>query len=192
MGTIAMEALEGKLAKKTFFTQREGLTLTTAGLGGGDLAEAQADAELNSFRMTTADTFYWWVDPVGDLWNFDLARDIWAAVLYESAGGAADAGIVWKVGIKGVAEGIVLTDGAVSADGSKTFDAETVTATSGVERAGPGHLNMPNTLVNDELAMLWCELDDDGDAAGDEIGLIAVRLYGTLNFCSSSGQVEQT
>jgi len=180
------------MARATFYPMRQGLELTTAGLGGGQLAAAQADSELNRFTMATADTFYWWFDPQGDLWYFDWAKDVHAAVLFDSSGGAADTGIIWKVGIKGVAVDEAVSDGAVSADGSTTFDAATISATSDLHKAGPRHLNMPNTIASDDLAMLWCELDADGDADGDEVGLIAVRLYGTYNPMSGGGWRDKT
>jgi hypothetical protein len=179
-------------ARATFYPMREGLTLTTAALGGGDLAEAQADSELNCLQMTTADTFYWWFDPQGDLWYFDWSQDVHAAVIFKSSGGDADTGIIWKVGIKGVAVDELIGDGASTPDGSCTLDPATISTASDLHKAGPRHLNMPASIADDEIAMLWCELDDDGDASGDEVGLISVRLYGTYNPMSAGGWRDRT
>ncbi len=188
MSLIHDDALALTLAKRFFPVCREGLTLTTAALGGGQLAEAQADSNLNGLTMATADVFAWWVDPVGDLDNFDLAKDIWAQVLYTAVGGgAADTGVIWKVGLKGIAVDEAIVAGVTAPDGSKTLAAEVLSISGDLHKSLIAPLDMVGALVDDDMAQLYCELDDSGDASADEIVLIGVRLYGTRKLCVPVG-----
>lgn len=184
---IKQEAIAGKLVARTFYPAgRFGLVNTdvSAGVGGQKAQVSVAAVELNGLTMATGDDIYMWLDPKGDLWDFDLTKDLHVALVIESAGGAADADIDFTVHLKGVAATIALTDAKVSADGTITFDAVTITTVGGIQVVPAKHANVAGLFSADEMILMAITLADSGDASADEIRLIAVRVFGTLKFCT--------
>lgn len=190
MTLIQTEAIEGKLVRHTLWARfAHCIAADGTSLGaGGQVAAAQADSETHGVSMATSDEIYWLVDPVSDLWMFNLAKDIAAEVVYTSTGGTADTGVDWSLAIKGYVEDAAFGDCKSTPDGSITFAAETTLAAGDIMvTPRRGFALAAADLVGDQMAAVALTLSDSGDASADEIVAMCVRLYGELQITDTSG-----
>lgn len=194
--TVSDAGMEWKLGKKTLWA-RFAHSIAAAGtsLGaGGQIAELSAGAsEVHGASMDTADEVYFLVDPKGeDLGDADLTKDLSLELLFESAGGDQDTGVIWGADIKGIAAVEAIGDTKVAADGTIAFDAMTIDAPSKLNLTPRRGFKLASgALAADQLIGLAVTLTSRGDASADEIRLIAARLYFERQACSPS-RVRET
>lgn len=179
-----------------------GAFFTAAHLTGGSGTPAQviqlSAAKVHGVAMDDADEIMWQVDPKSHLWMFDLSFDLWAQVLFTHNAAAADTGIIFIATVKGVADGLAISDAKVSPDAIITFPAKTVAAVaSGIEKTSTQAFNLTTAekddFQTDELLQFSLELDDKGDASANEIFLVGMRIFGTFGaFTTATGRPERT
>lgn len=188
-----------------YFRFFEGIDAAGASLGAGvpPVGEVSvAAAEYMALPVDTGDEAYCLFDPQGDLGQFDLGKDIAAQIVFESAN-AAPTGIILAIAMKGVAEGVAVSDAKVTPDGSVTFATQNgggaglVKATNwaALGVAGELHTETPalsGNFVPDQLIQVAVTLTDRGASAADQIRLIALRLRGTRRLFNSRGLKEVT
>jgi len=204
-GNVDDESMEHKLHRIVLSPSHGGIQEDYTSFGaGGQIAEVSVgDAEVVGFSVNTADELYWLVDMP---WDIDLRRDILAEVLWESAKSGATAGVAHTLHIKGLAAGAALTDAKSSADGSIAWTAQGCAAPGVLALTGRKPFNVAGTFcteagssqfprelsAQDEMLLVAYTMTDIGDAAADNIRLLAVRLFYSAEICHYSGKRQVT
>lgn len=190
-GLVDDNAMQMDYGYKTLFA-------TQGSLGAsGSLAQGTpVIAEISTFgygagAMTTADEFMWLLPVLGS--DINWANDILARILFISSSAAADALIDWSAYCAGMAVDVLMVDPSAAADGTINFDAHTMTATADILTATEWRgFGVAGTFVSDMLVGFAAELTDDGEAAGDELHLVALQLKYTRTLEASDGVRKKT
>jgi hypothetical protein len=161
--------------------------VSLGGAPGGQIAELVAAAELNGLSMDTADEVYDIVD--FNAADFDLAQDIHARLIYIDTAAAIDGSISWTIDMKGLAVGEAVGDAKATPDGTATFVNATTTATPNLVKATEwAALQVAGEMTADILTMYAVTLTSRGDAAADELMLIAVQFRGHRKITNDTGR----
>jgi hypothetical protein len=199
-GTHDDTYLQTKLGRLTRWYHQMAMTLTEGApnlittLGAGTPAigaGAVAASEQAGLLMDTADEAYGLIDVPGELGMMDMAKDLHAQIICE-VHEASKANIDWGLWLKGVANGQLLSDAKVSADGSAAFVAMSNTSIGQIVVSERKALNVAGLFAADELIQMAVELTDKGTASADKVSLLAVRFSYTMQFASSTGSRERT
>lgn len=164
--------------------------ITTLGAGTPAIAhDGVAASEQAVLAMDTADEAYgrttlpWYIDPAYDL-HAQLAFQV---------DEASKSDIDWALWVKRLAAGGESSDAKVSSDGNVAFVAASNTDLGEYVVTERKALDVAGLFTDPtDLMQFAVELDDNGDASADKVGLIFVRFYGTAGLMSSLGVRQAT
>ena len=122
--------------------------------------------------------------------DFDLTHDIHVRISGYVQGNFG--GEVFKVWVKGIADGADLSDAKVSSDGNVTFAGLPTVAQAGVFQTEWLALDVKDKLTGDAFIAVALELDSINDASADEVAPLVLAFRGTRSICSSTGARVRT